>query len=627
MKRMKNMKIPVGWAALLSFFMIFMPFMVPALGQDPQQKPPVFRAGIDLRQLDVSVVDRNRRPVTGLTADDFILEEDGKRQKIEAFSFVEVINTPPPAPAWASAAMTDVATNDLESARVFAIVIDDVHGMGDLWANREMKKSVATFVNQLGPDDVAGLIFPGQADFSQNFTRDKARLINAVEWYGSRLETSVGAKGSCAPGRRLPEALVYVSENLSAMRNKRKAVVFFGGHLLVTTGPDKCGIGLLWEQVLRLSAENNIAFYPVDTMGLRLRPRIIGNPYLSLARRTGGRALINSNSFDEGLARIFEENSSYYLLAYQPTNSEEDGRFRRVTVNVNRKDVEVVSTRSYWAPKAPSAKRPAPAPPPPALEALAGVLPMAQIPLRATAAPFKGPGAGAVVTVALGLRQPGFPARAREQVDLLIRTFTPDGIDYGSQQQLVAVTVPASRDEATPSLYEALARIEVAKPGRYELRLSAHSFTTDTRGSIYVDVTVPDFSKEKLSLSGVVVSALPGVPTTPARVVADLTPVPPTTARTFSAGDLVTTFFHVYQGGNGRLAAVTLNTRLLDAAGKAVFEKRETLDAARFGDARATDHQFRLPLSGLTSGQHLLTFEAAIGKAVVKRDVVFEIRQ
>jgi hypothetical protein len=569
MKRMKNMKIPVGWAALLSFFMIFMPFMVPALGQDPQQKPPVFRAGIDLRQLDVSVVDRNRRPVTGLTADDFILEEDGKRQKIEAFSFVEVINTPPPAPAWASAAMTDVATNDLESARVFAIVIDDVHGMGDLWANREMKKSVATFVNQLGPDDVAGLIFPGQADFSQNFTRDKARLINAVEWYGSRLETSVGAKGSCAPGRRLPEALVYVSENLSAMRNKRKAV----------------------------------------------------------ARRTGGRALINSNSFDEGLARIFEENSSYYLLAYQPTNSEEDGRFRRVTVNVNRKDVEVVSTRSYWAPKAPSAKRPAPAPPPPALEALAGVLPMAQIPLRATAAPFKGPGAGAVVTVALGLRQPGFPARAREQVDLLIRTFTPDGIDYGSQQQLVAVTVPASRDEATPSIYEALARIEVAKPGRYELRLSAHSFTTDTRGSIYVDVTVPDFSKEKLSLSGVVVSALPGVPTTPARVVADLTPVPPTTARTFSAGDLVTTFFHVYQGGNGRLAAVTLNTRLLDAAGKAVFEKRETLDAARFSDARATDHQFRLPLSGLTSGQHLLTFEAAIGKAVVKRDVVFEIRQ
>jgi hypothetical protein len=41
--------------------------------QDPpaNQNPPTFRAGVNLIELDVSVFDRNRRSVTGLTAADF----------------------------------------------------------------------------------------------------------------------------------------------------------------------------------------------------------------------------------------------------------------------------------------------------------------------------------------------------------------------------------------------------------------------------------------------------------------------------------------------------------------------------------------------------------------------------
>ena len=39
---------------------------------------PVFRAGVDLVTVDAIVVDKDGRPVTGLTADDFILTVDGK---------------------------------------------------------------------------------------------------------------------------------------------------------------------------------------------------------------------------------------------------------------------------------------------------------------------------------------------------------------------------------------------------------------------------------------------------------------------------------------------------------------------------------------------------------------------
>jgi hypothetical protein len=88
----------------------------------------------------------------------------------------------------------------------------------------------------------------------------------------------------------------------------------------------------------------------------------------------------------------------------------------------------------------------------------------------------------------------------------------------------------------------------------------------------------------------------------------------------------VTAFFRLYQGGNDRLAPVTLETRIVDAAGKALLETSEAVEAASFGDARAADHRFRLPLSTFTAGEYLLTFEATLGKAVVRRDVRLQIR-
>src|SRR5512134_3547084 len=46
---------------------------------------PVFRAGVDLVTVDAIVVDDDGRPVTGLTADDFLLTVDGKPRQIDAF--------------------------------------------------------------------------------------------------------------------------------------------------------------------------------------------------------------------------------------------------------------------------------------------------------------------------------------------------------------------------------------------------------------------------------------------------------------------------------------------------------------------------------------------------------------
>jgi hypothetical protein len=44
----------------------------------------------------------------------------------------------------------------------------------------------------------------------------------------------------------------------------------------------------------------------------------------------------NSNNLGAGVARMQQERTTYYLLAYQPTNAAQDGKFRRVTVKVKR---------------------------------------------------------------------------------------------------------------------------------------------------------------------------------------------------------------------------------------------------------------------------------------------------
>jgi hypothetical protein len=149
----------------------------------------------------------------------------------------------------------------------------------------------------------------------------------------------------------------------------------------------------------------------------------------------------------------------------------------------------------------------------------------------------------------------------------------------------------------------------------------------DARGSVYVDVEVPDFRKAQLSMSGIVLdNALPAWPVAPARAFRDLMPVTPTTERAFATSDMVSAFVRVYQGGTDKLAAVPLTVTMRDAAGESVFTRSATLAADRFSAERATDYQLRLPLAALRPGDYLLTFEAAAGKVSATRDVRFHVQ-
>src|SRR5262245_57265136 len=76
-------------------------------GSAGAQKPEV-QPSIDLVSLDISVVDGKGKPVTGLSLEDFVVKEDGRRVDIETFEEVKPV---PASPG--------------DSARSIVILLDD----------------------------------------------------------------------------------------------------------------------------------------------------------------------------------------------------------------------------------------------------------------------------------------------------------------------------------------------------------------------------------------------------------------------------------------------------------------------------------------------------------------------
>ena len=54
----------------------------------------------------------------------------------------------------------------------------------------------------------------------------------------------------------------------------------------------------------------------------------------SLAADTGGFLVTSTNDLRSGLRRMLADTESYYVLAYEPTNTKHDGLFRRIEVRV-----------------------------------------------------------------------------------------------------------------------------------------------------------------------------------------------------------------------------------------------------------------------------------------------------
>src|SRR5215213_7208638 len=199
------MKIKALLALLLSFCIL-----LPALAQTKPVAPPqpqkpgddqddVVKITTNLVQVD-AVVTKDGKVVTNLTADDFEIYEDGKKQAITSFAFISnvpnSIATPPVARDKNKIEVPPgTPVNPNEPHRTIAFVVDDLGISAESMS--PIRKQLKKFITQqLQPNDLVAIIRTGgELGVLQQFTNDKRLLTRAMErlrWNGcSRIGISV----------------------------------------------------------------------------------------------------------------------------------------------------------------------------------------------------------------------------------------------------------------------------------------------------------------------------------------------------------------------------------------------------------------------------------------------------
>src|SRR5690349_22220282 len=173
------------------------------------QKAPTFRSGVDLVHLDVSVLDKDRRPVKGLTAADFTVFEDGKPQPVTAFSAIDLPDPPPAPVAWMRDVAPDVKRNtEAAERRLVVIVMDDATIPFEQVMIKSAREIGRLAIDRLGPNDLACVVYTRDNRNAQEFTNDRTRLIKAVEAfdYGGR---TIGLPPNSPPGFQLAESNAF----------------------------------------------------------------------------------------------------------------------------------------------------------------------------------------------------------------------------------------------------------------------------------------------------------------------------------------------------------------------------------------------------------------------------------
>jgi VWFA-related protein len=106
--------------------------------------------------------------------------------------------------------------------------------------------------------------------------------------------------------------------------------------------------GQRFRDLIRAATQANVAFYPVDLVGVSASGRRV-DQFRSLASETDGQAVTMTNDLAAGLERATRHLSGYYLLGYTPTNTRADGRERRIDVRLKQPGIEVRARRGYRA--------------------------------------------------------------------------------------------------------------------------------------------------------------------------------------------------------------------------------------------------------------------------------------
>lgn len=654
-----------------------------------QQSTPTFRAGVDLVEVDVNVTDAAGAPVSNLTVGDFEVFEDGQRQALSTFAFIDV-------PAGrdmrrsADTAEPDVYSNTLDEGRVYVIAFDEVLPEHTLRARLFLRRFIEQYFSS---NDVGAVVLlgRGRASDTQDFTSNPRLLTAAIDRYQggfgtepppvslapSNTPSSVPREATSLPillpppgadtsgtQRTRAKSLKALAEFMGGLRGRRKTMLYVStgiGFDMFEVVDYRGGIMSLAmadaSAAMTAATRGNVTIYAVDPQGLspdgaladretafsvdeRAERRDARRNLRTFAELTGGFAFTDQNNIDAAFTRIVRENSSYYVLGFNSTNQRRDGRFRKLDVRVKRAGLQIKARKGYVSAteKERTPARVVRGIAPAVADAIASPLRTTDLPMKVTAAPFKGQGRDADVLLVVDIDPAKLALVERDgahagDLDLAWVALSADGRTRPDGRYRYAVALkPDTYQRASRNGLRLVSAIDVA-PGRYQLRVAAGA-STGPAGGVVLDLEIPDFTRSRLGMSGLSVASklAPDAVTQQTRnPLQGKATMVPTTAREFDKGDVLTLFAEVYADGRRNPAyAIDMKASILEASGRVVSTTQEQRTSS---DGRSTGGRLAftpaLPINDAAAGDYVVRVEAREilpeGAAVV-RSIPIRIR-
>ena len=256
--------------------------------------------------------DKNKKLVTGLTRDKFIVLEDGVEQDMTFFS------------------------DEKQNPEVWVGVLMDTSAStkGKLAFSKRTAKDFLYTVLKIRKDKAAFMTFDNEVNLIQDFTDKTDLLDKAVD--------KVGKTGSQTA---LYDAVwQFIDEKLRNAPGRRVVVV-------ITDGDDTFSRAELTD-VIDIAQRTETTIFGISTKEgfLGVVPGVEagtikdkGDKFLTqMAEETGGKAFFLGDMYalEKAFKRISEELKSQYILTYRPANQAYDGKNRKIEVRFRNKDDE-----------------------------------------------------------------------------------------------------------------------------------------------------------------------------------------------------------------------------------------------------------------------------------------------
>lgn len=283
------------------------------------------KVGVDLVNVLFTVTDRKGRLVSDLTRTDFAIEEDGRKQDIVHFATVN------------------------ETALTIAMLIDISPSVRAVF-DEEKETAIGFLSTVLRPNDLAAVIaFEKSVTLVSDFTDRRSTLEKAIR----QLEPGPERDG----GTSLYDAIYLAAREQLAAEAGRKVII------LISDGEDTTSKVKFFEALLA-AHRSDIVIYSISNTAAShhhgQRRFGYGDPdtLKKFSEETGGGYyfLDRRNSFQTIFEQIANELRAQYSLSYYSTNTQKDGKFRKIRIIPRDATYSVRARKGYYAPRETSEK-------------------------------------------------------------------------------------------------------------------------------------------------------------------------------------------------------------------------------------------------------------------------------